>query len=177
MVTGLTIVPLGTVPREIIEDVVPALSLKTGMECSVSALAIDPAVAYDSRRGQYDSRMLLPLLDARGEEAGGRILGIADVDLFSPVFTFVFGEARFRGETALFSIHRLRPTLYGLPDDPALLRSRARKEAIHETGHMLGLAHCGVPDCVMHFSAAVEEVDLKSESFCPRCEGRRCGSA
>ena len=64
---------------------------------------------------------------------------------------------------------RLRSALYGLPEDSALLEDRARKEALHELGHLMGLIHCRQPDCVMRFSAAAEEVDLKLDQFCPQC--------
>jgi archaemetzincin len=100
-------------------------------------------------------------------------LGVADQDLFSSVFTHVFGEAQLRGRAGLFSLHRLRPSLYGLPPDPGLVLGRARREALHELGHLLGLTHCASPDCVMRFSTVVEEVDLKPDAFCATCAKAR----
>jgi archaemetzincin len=138
----------------------------------VDAEAVDPAPAYDRERGQVDTRRLLVPLEERAVRLGTRVLGVADVDLYAAIFTFVFGEARLGGRAGLFSIHRLRPSLYGLPEDPDLLRDRARREALHETGHLLGLIHCRRADCVMRFSGSAEEVDLKPASFCTECGAR-----
>ncbi|MCA9759851.1 MAG: hypothetical protein KDA27_28900, partial [Candidatus Eisenbacteria bacterium] len=35
--------------------------------------------------------------------------------------------------------------------------------------HLLGLVHCADPECVMHFSAVAEEIDLKKDAFCVDC--------
>ena len=66
-------------------------------------------------------------------------------------------------------MHRLDPALYGLAPDPRLLAARARTEALHESGHLLGLVHCRNRECAMRFSGAAEEVDLKSDRYCPDC--------
>ncbi|NJL28082.1 MAG: hypothetical protein HC897_09370 [Thermoanaerobaculia bacterium] len=76
------------------------------------------------------------------------------------------------GRAAVASIHRLHSELYGLPADPVLLGERAEKELIHELGHTYGLVHCPDPDCVMHASTYVEDIDLKTASFCSGCWGR-----
>ncbi len=139
------------------------------MNCEVLETVLDPGPAYDPRRAQYNCRTLLPLLGVFAENNHTRVLGVANVDLFSPIFTFVLGEAHLGGQAGLFSLHRLNPTFYGLPDDTELLWKRAERESLHETGHLLGLEHCSAPDCVMRFSASAEEVDLKPAEFCPEC--------
>ena len=65
--------------------------------------------------------------------------------------------------------------MYGLPDDEELLEARARREALHEVGHLLGLVHCRLPDCVMRSSTVAEEVDLKSDDLCGGCRSRIAG--
>jgi predicted Zn-dependent protease len=51
----------------------------------------DPEETFDRGRGQYNSTALLRrLLDAEIEH-GDRLLGVAGVDLFIPVLTYVFG--------------------------------------------------------------------------------------
>ena len=49
---------------------------------------------------------------------------------------------------------------------------------MHELGHTFGLLHCLDPGCVMHASTYVEEIDLKSDRFCHRCQSevRRGGA-
>lgn len=168
----LTLVAIGALPNGVLQELAGALSRRLGLACVVGAARIDPAYAYDSRRGQYDCRSLFPALEEVAASAGGRVLGVADVDLFSAVFTFVFGESKLCGKAAMISLHRLRPEEYGLAGDDALFRQRAVQEAMHETGHMLGLVHCRQPECVMRFSGSVEEVDLKGDRFCAECAGR-----
>jgi archaemetzincin len=70
------------------------------------------------------------------------------------------------------SAHRLTQEFYGLPSDPALLRDRLIKEAVHEVGHTLDLTHCDDYACVMAASHAVEWIDLKEAVLCPSCQSR-----
>lgn len=131
----------------------------------------DPELAFDPSRGQYNSRILLGQLLRDRRDGFDRVLGVAGVDLFIPVLTFVFGEAQLDGRVALVSTHRLQSELYGLPADPDLLARRLAKEAVHELGHTYGLVHCHDGRCVMASSTYVEEIDLKSDRFCDRCLG------
>jgi archaemetzincin len=128
----------------------------------------DPELAYEPSRGQYNSRTLLALLLDDGNGAD-RVLGVAGVDLFIPVLTFVFGEAQLDGRAAVVSTRRLDNALYGLPADPDLLFDRLVKEAVHELGHTFHLLHCADGRCVMASSTSAEQIDLKGERFCDRC--------
>ena len=125
--------------------------------------------AYDPSRDQYNSRRLLQLLHEARPAHAERIVGVASVDLFIPVLTFVFGEAQLDGRAAVVSSLRLDNRFYGLPADAARLETRVVTEVVHELGHTFGLRHCGVPRCVMNRSTYVEEIDLKDERFCARC--------
>jgi len=165
----LHLVAIGAPPRDMLPHLATFLETRLGRPCRTSERVIEPDPAWDRQRGQVDCRRLFPLLDTCARELGGSVLGVADVDLFSAVFTFVFGESRLGGEVAMMSLHRLRPESYGLSRDAALLAARAEREALHEVGHLLGLVHCKHPECVMRFSGSVEEVDLKPAAFCPRC--------
>lgn len=129
----------------------------------------DPDVAYDVSRGQHNSRVLLAHLLRETSPDTARVLGVAGVDLFIPVLTFVFGEAQLDGPAAVVSSHRLDNERYGLPADPERLFERLVKEAVHELGHTYGLLHCTRDQCVMGASRNVDEVDLKSDRFCPSC--------
>ncbi|GJQ21196.1 MAG: peptidase [Bacteroidia bacterium] len=131
--------------------------------------SIDPAPAYDASRNQYDSSLLLSILLRLHSAQNGKILAVTEVDLYIPVLTFVFGEAQLDGKAAIVSVRRLDERFYGLPEKSSLLEDRLLKEAIHELGHTFGLLHCRRFECVMHASTAVEEIDLKSSSFCPEC--------
>jgi len=111
----------------------------------------------------------------RNTSATARVLGVTLVDLYIPILTFVFGEAQLQGSCALVSGHRLRQEFYGLPTNPSLFRERLLKEAVHELGHTLTLAHCEDFECVMAPSHGVEWIDLKASSFCRGCRSRARG--
>ncbi|HEX7078464.1 MAG TPA: archaemetzincin family Zn-dependent metalloprotease [Candidatus Eisenbacteria bacterium] len=132
----------------------------------------DPEAAFDTSRGQYNSTLLLKQLLDDPQDPAERTLGVAGVDLFTPVLTYVFGEAQLSGRAAVVSAHRLRSELYGLPADERLLFERLHKEAVHELGHTYGLLHCASPSCVMRASAYVEEIEFKSAGFCGLCRAR-----
>ena len=139
------------------------------MEIDHKRPSFDLEMAFDKSRGQYNSTILLRMLLQKAPDSADYILGVAGVDLFIPVLTYVFGEAQLDGRAAVVSTQRLRPDVYGLPDDDELLFNRLLTESIHELGHCFGLIHCHVAECVMHASTYVEEVDLKSTAFCPSC--------
>lgn len=130
---------------------------------------LDPSPAFNPARRQYDALALLSLLQPSPAQEQHFYLGITDVDIFLPVFTYLFGLASLSGSAAVVSTYRLRPETNGNRPDPSLLRVRLAKEALHELGHLFGLKHCPVPWCVMSSSRSAEEVDLKDAAFCPAC--------
>jgi len=138
-------------------------------QCEVRGASFDPEAAFDPSRGQYHSTALLAALLSDPGAGDDRVLGVTAMDLFIPVLTYVFGEAQVPGRAAVVSSHRLRSELYGLDPDAELLAERLAKEAVHELGHTYGLIHCQDPECVMRASTYVEEIDLKSATFCARC--------
>src|SRR5581483_1890549 len=169
-VTEIKLVAMGDVDRELIEYLSLTLPGTFGARCVLSATELNPRAVYNETRRQYHSTQLLQKLHDMAGSGFGKLLGVTGVDLFIPIFTFVFGEAQVGGSCALMSAHRLHQTFYGLPDDRALLFERVEKEATHELGHAFGLAHCPDFNCVMRFSNSVEEVDLKASDFCRLCE-------
>ena len=166
----IRIVPVGAVDRNLLEYLALTLPDRFGRPCVEVSVHLDTADSYDRKRQQYHSTLLLARLRQAGGADGARILGVTDLDLFIPIFTFVFGEALVGGCAALISTRRLRQEFYGLPPDTRLLFARAEKEAIHELGHAFGLAHCRSFDCVMRFSNSVEQVDSRPDHFCLSCE-------
>lgn len=166
----IVIVPVGAVGRETLEYLVVTLPDLFGVRCRMDCRAVEPSDAYSPIRRQYHSTAILAQLAALDAGAGEKILGVADVDLFVPIFTFVFGEAQLGGRAALFSLRRLRQQFYGLPANDLLFHERCEKEAAHELGHAYGLTHCLRLECVMHFSNSIEQVDLKAGLFCVDCE-------
>ena len=129
-----------------------------------------PDDAFDPRRGQHASGRILAWLAAR-PPAGGRVLGLTDVDLFIPILTFVFGEAQLGGRAAVVSTARLADASQ-VPGLPARIALRLQKEAVHEVGHTFGLLHCRDATCAMARSPSLRHVDAKSPSLCRACRAR-----
>jgi len=130
---------------------------------------LDGSFAWNTSRNQYESTLLLAALLNKFSGFEGKILGITSGDLFVPVLTYVFGEAQLEGRAAVVSSHRLHDEFYGLAQNNSVFTSRLVKESIHELGHTFGLLHCSDYLCVMHSSTGVEEIDIKSEKLCRRC--------
>jgi len=134
-----------------------------------AAPGFDCEVAFDTSRGQYNSRILLAKLLEDTPPEVTRVLAVAGVDLFIPVLTYVFGEAQLGGRAAIVSMHRLDDEIYGLPANPRRLFQRLCTEAVHEVGHTFNLVHCHQDRCVMSSSTYVEDIDLKPDAFCSAC--------
>lgn len=131
------------------------------------------ADAFNPTRKQYFSSFILKKLHALLEaEKKEIVLAIADVDLYAEGLNFVFGEAEFGGQFAVISITRLRQSFYSLPENKDVFIDRAKKESVHELGHVFRLEHCPDAECVMHFSNSLLDTDRKSSSFCSRCQAR-----
>lgn len=150
-----------------LEQLGPLLGELFGLRCRIRSFRLDPERFRDMRRGQYNSSMLIRHLAEL--VAGTRILGVAGVDLFVPVFSFVLGEAMLEGPAALISTFRLRNAGNGAVVSDDLLMQRMVKAAVHELGHTYGLLHCLDPACVMHSATSVDEVDLKGTEPCRHC--------
>jgi archaemetzincin len=177
---GIDIVPIYCADREGMLRRLGAL-LERDFETSVRYRNpwFDPERSFDGSRGQYNSTLVLKQLLEDPSEPADRTLGVTSVDLFTPVLTYVFGEAQLGGRAAVVSLHRLRSDVYGLPPDEVLLFERLHKEAVHELGHTFGLLHCGSIGCVMRASAYAEDIELKTAGFCGLCRAvlRRAGGA
>ena len=132
-----------------------------------------PAEYYNLARRQYNSTLLLHKLELETlKYTSDRVLGVTEADIYVPGMNFVFGEAKLWGRCCLISIFRLKPEFYGSSPDQSILLERCVKESIHELGHTLGLQHCSVESCVMHFSVSIHWVDRKEAEFCADCKAK-----
>ncbi|MCK8600911.1 archaemetzincin family Zn-dependent metalloprotease [Desulfoferrobacter suflitae] len=164
------VVRLGEVEAEHLVAVSESIQEHFALESRVMENQEILPCTLDHARNQYNSNLILKKLLQICPADALKILGITNFDLFSPIFSYVFGEAQFGGKGAVISTFRLRGDTDGrvLPGCPPLC-DRVEKEAIHELGHTFGLRHCADPDCVMHYSVGVQCADRKFAFFCRAC--------
>jgi archaemetzincin len=171
----IILLPIGEVDGRVLNVLEKELGKTFGCKIERHKPVEVPTDSLNPARVQYDSSLILNKLPGLIEgEAEKRdiVLGITDVDLYTKNLNFVFGQAETGGQFAVISVTRLRQSFYSLPENRGIFLERARKEAVHELGHVFGLAHCSNPECVMHFSNSLQETDRKSASFCSKCRAR-----
>ncbi|MEO0093941.1 MAG: archaemetzincin family Zn-dependent metalloprotease [candidate division WOR-3 bacterium] len=167
---SIYILPLGEIAPEILTAIKTELTNVFQVPTKILMPVANPSYAFEPKRCQYYSSKILKAISQYLPHDGLRVLGITEVDLCTPVLTFVFGEALLDGVAAVISLARLRQEFYQLPANMAILINRAVKEAIHELGHTFGLVHCNDSQCVISFSPNVLSVDHKGSNFCPLCQ-------
>jgi archaemetzincin len=116
------------------------------------------------------SHLINDILRPRRPSDAVGLLGLTSLDLWpGQGWNFVFGQASLAERVGVWSLFR-----YGDPDrDEESFRQflrRTLKVASHETGHLLGLAHCIAYRCGMNGSNSLEEMDRRPLAFCAECE-------
>jgi archaemetzincin len=160
----LLLVALGGVGERLRSGVRAALHEVLHLDADLGPVLERPGYAFNEARGQYHTAAILRRLTSlRTGSDQAPVLALADVDLFLPDATYVLGDADRDAGTALVSTARLATR-----DLPRLL-TRARVEAIHEAGHLLGLGHCADYRCAMYLSRELVEVDRKGPGLCHGC--------
>ncbi|MGC9194980.1 MAG: archaemetzincin family Zn-dependent metalloprotease [Syntrophobacteraceae bacterium] len=134
----------------------------------LSPMAI-PDMAFEHRRGQYDAGLILNHLSRLPLPRHLRIVAITDLDLCSPILTYVFGQAQLGGKFAIVSDFRLKKSADGSCTPSALYYERIVKVALHEIGHTFSLYHCEAPGCLMQMSPETRDLDQLAIYLCNRC--------
>lgn len=165
----ICLVPVGRIEQRLLTYLSCQIEKIFPFSVKMDEALLHPGYAYNERRDQYKSDLILTRLQKLNLEGAEKILGVVDLDLYTPGLNFVFGQASLGGKVALIALPRLRQEFYRLPKDKKLYYSRVVKEAVHELGHTFGLDHCKKRECVMHFSNSLADTDYKGKGFCDDC--------
>ena len=166
---SILISPVGELSTELMEALAAEIKRVFGFAIETGTVLEDLSFALDQNRQQYHSTLILDQLAANIPAYCIRILAIAQVDLFIPILTHVYGEAQLGGAACIVSTFRLNESRSAI-NISAKYVERIVKEAIHELGHTFNLRHCPEHTCIMHYCRNEEDVDRKSDELCRYCK-------
>jgi archaemetzincin len=160
---------MGRLPQRVLRVI--AANIQAMLEAPVEMLPAMkiPEKAFQSHRGQYDAGLVLKHLTGLSFPDYSRLLAVTDVDLCTPIHTFIYGEAELGKNLAIVSNFRLMYTEEGIPAAEDIYYERLVKVALHEIGHTLSLYHCETPKCLMQVSRGLKHLDELDIIFCDRC--------
>jgi archaemetzincin len=165
----IIISPIGEFSSELIEAIAREIKRVFGFSTDTESVLQDLTFALDQDRNQYHSTLILEQLAANRPAQAIRVIAIAQVDLFIPILTHVYGEAQLGGTACIVSTYRLNEVRLGGNISQKYF-DRIVKEAIHELGHTFNLRHCPEHACIMHYCRNEEDVDRKSDQLCRYCQ-------
>ena len=163
------LVPIGEVPEITSKAIAAHILGYFDLDTHILSPLESPDYAFDRKRMQYDAGLILKRIESGPFDDYVKIIGVLDADIFVPILTYVFGEARQGGKCALVSLFRLKKNKDGSASSRALLLDRSSKVALHELGHLFELHHCMDKRCLMHFSGELEDLDDTPLYFCRYC--------
>jgi len=163
------VVPVGEIPEFILKVITAHITGYLQLPAEILPPLSRPEDAFIASRQQYDAGRILKAYETKSIANHKKVIAVMDVDLAVPIFTFVFGEASQNGRYALVSLFRLARNQDGTaaPNEHFLLRTA--KIALHELGHLFNVFHCDNPECLMHFSGDLEDLDNTPLKFCDFC--------
>ena len=140
-----------------------------GFQTEIKSLLQDINFAYDLKRDQYHSTVILEKLASTSPSQAFKVAAITDKDLFIPILTHVYGEAQLAGKACIVSTFRLQEGL-SITTMEKEFDNRVVKEVLHELGHTFNLRHCDDKSCIMHYCRSIKDVDRKTDQFCRYCK-------
>jgi archaemetzincin len=163
------VVPMGDVPEITLQVIADRITGCFKLPTQILPPLEKPEYAIDERRLQYNAGIIIEAMESMQFGNHDKVIGVLNKDLFIPIFTHVFGEARQGGQCGLVSLFRLEKNPDGSTPPESIIHERAAKVALHELGHLLDLLHCEHKKCLMHFSGGIDEVDDMSLDLCEYC--------
>jgi archaemetzincin len=166
---SIALINMGQVPHTALRVVAANIQTVLGTPVDMLAAMEIPEEAFQPHRGQYDAGLVLKYLAGCSFPRHSRLLAITDVDLCTPIHTFVFGEAELGLSRAIVSDFRLKHREDGIAAAEGTYYERLAKVALHELAHTFSLYHCETPKCLMQFSYGLRHLDELDIFFCERC--------
>jgi archaemetzincin len=163
------VVPFGKVPKIDLKVIAAHISAYFNLPSQILSALEHPEYALDERRYQYDAGIILEAMESMPFKDYEKVVGVLNLDLFIPIFTHTFGEAKIGGKFALVSLFRMRKNPDGSSPPPSLVYERGVKIALHELGHLFDLLHCEYKNCLMHYSGSIKELDERPLNLCEYC--------
>lgn len=179
---AIGLVAIGRIPEIVLKIVSAHIYGYLNLPAYAFAPLALPQDCLDKKRLQYDAAKIIHYLESQTFADCSKIIGLVEGDLFVPIFTHVFGEARQGGNHAIISLSRLQYRENGDRSPDSEFYERTAKVALHELGHLFNLFHCQDSRCLMHFSSSIETLDAIALNYCPACQSflnyacRRTGS-
>lgn len=168
------VIPVGRPPQSIVEAIANELAARTSVKTRLLPALSVPKDSWNQWRKQYNAESMLSTLNGSGAatfiDKTIPSIFVTDVDIYYDGLNFVFGLEDPTLASCIVSLARLHQEFYDRSPSLGLLTERAVKEAVHETGHMLGIEHCKHQSCVMAFSPSIADVDSKKTDFCTNCQ-------
>jgi len=159
-VKEIRIVPIGVVPSSELEALQSVLREEfSAMDIVITERIEIPAEALDEKKQQMNAETLLDELRKVSSEPAIRLLGVTNVDMFTPRLNFVFSSTESKINSAVMSIARLA-------SDENKKRDRYRKIVLRTLGITFGFRSSFDRSCVMAFSNSLEELDAKGTKWC-----------
>jgi archaemetzincin len=162
--------PLGDVPEEFLHVIFQGIDSVYNTRV-VFAWPIDmPSDAFYEPRARYRAEKLLDHLNACGDSACTKVVGITTHDISTTKEPYddwgIFGLAGLGGFSCVVSTYRLG---YGKVVQKKF-NERLIKVINHELGHTFGLHHCLTKTCLMEDARGMmKTVDDETGVFCPQC--------
>jgi archaemetzincin len=162
-VKELQLVPVGPVAVTFLRELEAPIAQVLGVTAYVGKAALPPpAFAYNKDRGQYHTTAIMRRLLTVRELGTPLIMGVADVDLFVPDTSFVYGEADRESHVAVMSLWRLK-------GEGEAWKRRTFVEAVHQAGHLVGLSFCEDARCAMYAATTITDAERRQLHLCNNC--------
>jgi len=163
------VVAIGEVSQIALKVITDHISGCFNLSAQILPSIEQPEYALDERRLQYNAGIIIEAFESMHFSDHDKVIAVLNEDIFIPIFTHVFGEARQGGKCGLVSLFRLTKNPDGSSPPSYLIHERSAKVALHELGHLFDLLHCERKKCLMHFSGGIDELDEMSFHLCEYC--------